>query len=53
MLLLALHPGLSPDDVRAQSGYPCAPPIQSPSPSCDGRDRRILREIDLTGLVIR
>lgn len=54
MTLLALHPGVTLEDVRANSGYevPAADRLQvTPPPSAE--DRRILSEIDPTGLVIR
>jgi len=52
--LLALHPGVTLDDVRAQSGYAVrvAEPTSVTQPP-SARDREILREIDPTGLVIR
>jgi acyl CoA:acetate/3-ketoacid CoA transferase beta subunit len=52
--LLALHPGVTLEEARAQSGYPF-PAVEgltvTEPPSAD--DRRHLREIDPTGLVIR
>ncbi len=52
--LLALHPGVTLEEARAQSGYafPAAESLAvTEPPSAD--DRRLLREIDPTGLVIR
>ena len=53
MRLLATHPGVTVDDVQANSGFELIIPDQvgtteSPSPQV----RRILREIDPTGMVI-
>ena len=52
--LLALHPGVTLDDVRAHSGYAVrvAEPTAVTQPPT-AHDRQILREIDPTGLVIR
>jgi acyl CoA:acetate/3-ketoacid CoA transferase beta subunit len=52
--LIALHPGVTLDDVRAESGFPVR--VVEPLPFTEpptSEDRRILREIDPTGLVIR
>ena len=53
MTLLATHPGVTVDDVQANSGFELAVPDEVattdlPSPQV----RRILREIDPTGMVI-
>ncbi|OGO09167.1 MAG: 3-oxoacid CoA-transferase [Chloroflexi bacterium RBG_13_66_10] len=51
--LVALHPGVTREEVRAQSGYAirlAEPLAVTEPPSAD--DRRLLAEIDPTGLVI-
>jgi glutaconate CoA-transferase subunit B len=54
MALLATHPGVTFDDIRANSGFELIIPDQvgttEPPPSTI---RRLLREIDPTGMVIR
>ena len=54
MALLAIHPGVTVDDIRANSGFEPIIPDQvgttEPPPSTI---RRLLREIDPTGMVIR
>jgi acyl CoA:acetate/3-ketoacid CoA transferase beta subunit len=54
MRLVAIHPGVTREDLRANSGFDVAMPDDvtvSPVPTPD--DRRILREIDPAGLVIQ
>jgi glutaconate CoA-transferase subunit B len=54
MRLVAIHPGVTREDLRANSGFDVFMPDDvavSPVPTPD--DRRILREIDPTGLVIQ
>ncbi len=53
MTLVALHPGVSLEEVRAQCGYPVrvAERLERTRPP-SAEDRRLLREIDPTGLVI-
>ncbi len=53
LTLLALHPGVSAEEVRAASGYPVrvADRLERTAPPT-AEDRRILRQIDPTGLVI-
>lgn len=53
MTLLAAHPGVTPDDIQANSGFELIIPdeveaTEPPSPQV----RRLLREIDPTGMVI-
>jgi acyl CoA:acetate/3-ketoacid CoA transferase beta subunit len=52
--LIALHPRVTLAEVRAQSGYPVRilEPVRYTEPP-SAEDRRILREIDPSGLVIR
>jgi acyl CoA:acetate/3-ketoacid CoA transferase beta subunit len=54
MQLIALHPGVTLDDVRAQSGFAvrAVEPLPFTEPPT-AEDRRMLREIDPSGLVIR
>ena len=52
--LLAVHPGVTVGDIQANSGFPIpvAEPLATslaPTPA----ERRILREIDPTGLLVR
>lgn len=51
--LLALHPGVSVEEVQANSGFevPVASPLATTAPPSE-EERRILREIDPTGLLI-
>jgi acyl CoA:acetate/3-ketoacid CoA transferase beta subunit len=53
MKLISVHPGVTVEQIQANSAFPILIPDQvgiSPTPTAD--DRRILREIDPTGLVI-
>lgn len=54
MRLLALHPGVSLEDVRSNSGFefPLADRLATSPPPTDD-ERRVLREIDPTGLLIK
>ena len=54
MRLLAVHPGVTVEDIQANSSFPIpvAEPLATslaPTPA----ERRILREIDPTGLLIK
>ena len=54
MRLLAVHPGVTVEDIQANSSFaiPVAEPLEtSLAPTPD--ERRILREIDPTGLLIK
>jgi glutaconate CoA-transferase, subunit B len=54
MRLLAIHPGIMIDEIQANSGFPIpvvAPPTLTVAPM--DKERRILREIDPTGLLIK
>jgi 3-oxoacid CoA-transferase subunit B/glutaconate CoA-transferase subunit B len=53
MRLLAVHPGVTVDEVQVNSSFPIpiAEPLALSIPPTDD-DRRILREIDPTGLLI-
>jgi len=54
MRLLVLHPGVTVDEIQANSSFqiPVAEPLDtSPAPTIE--ERRILREIDPTGLLIK
>ncbi len=54
MCLVSLHPGVTPDQIRANLGFEIPIPDDLPaSPTPTAEDRRILREIDPAGLVIR
>lgn len=54
MRLLAVHPGVTAEEVQANSGFqiPVAEPL-AVSPAPTDEERRILREIDPTGLLIK
>ncbi len=51
--LFALHPGVTLEDIRANSGFEILVPdrVQTTQPPTD-EERRLLREIDPTGMVI-
>jgi len=52
--LLAIHPGISVEEIQANSGFPIAvsePLTVSTVPTSE--QRRILREIDPTGLLVK
>ena len=54
MRLLAVHPGVTMDEIQANSSFPIpvAAPLEiSLAPTIE--ERRILREIDPTGLLIK
>jgi glutaconate CoA-transferase subunit B len=53
MKLLAVHPGVTPEQVQEATGFPLlmADEIQETAPPTE-EERRILREIDPTGMVI-
>ncbi len=54
MRLLALHPGITVDEIQASSGFPI--PVAEPlavSAAPTDEERRILRAIDPTGLLIK
>ena len=54
MRLLAVHPGVTIEEIQANSGFPI--PVAEPlavSPAPSDEERRILREIDPTGLLIK
>lgn len=54
MRLIAVHPGITGEAVQADSGFPipvAEPLVVSPAPTEE--ERRILREIDPTGLLIK
>mgnify|MGYP005839450111 CR=1 FL=1 len=53
MKLLAVHPGITPDQVRAATGFPLlvADKVEETTPPT-GEERRVLRQIDPTGMVI-
>jgi len=53
MQLISVHPGVTVEEVQANSGFPLALPAQVPvSPTPTAAERRILREIDPEGLLI-
>ena len=54
MRLLAIHPGVTIEDIQANSSFaiPIAGPLAVSDPPSD-EERRILREIDPTGLLIK
>ena len=54
MRLLAVHPGVTIEDIQSNSGFQVAVSDQlENSPAPTDEERRILREIDPTGLLIK
>jgi glutaconate CoA-transferase subunit B len=53
LMLLSLHPGVTVDEVQANSEFEVLVPAEvAVTAPPTGEERRILREIDPTGLVL-